>query len=635
MQSVEELRDILSQLQEELKSRREQAAQSELLLSGIESLLSTEAGSDPFAIAFQSLGCILQHDDALALVAERRTEARGKSGDDLLCVSATQKSALGRRVQPDKILKKVLAGRVASGLAGAASPIVTGEDRAALYLPINFGETRGIVVLWRNADKDGFGRQDIALGRRFAPLTNQALSMRDRARTEETNRMLRVQSRELEKQAHFDTLTGLPNRIKIDMILEDAIANGGADDRFALAFLDVNKFKRVNDYYGHEIGDALLLSVAERLNTHLGEGDVAARISGDEFLLLIRSVPDRAELGFFIDHLAEVLSNTHSLRGFLIDASSAIGVSRFPEDGTDQVQLRRAADMAMYRSKASGGALPVIFDAGMAHELTAKMELETRLHDAIEREDFVPFFQPKIDIRNGALHGFEVLLRWRTGEAEYTAPGAFLSTAEEQGLLDRIMFQAVRKLVDDLPLLTGRFGRKVKLSINVTPTQLKDREFMKRLLALLSSAELRGRLVLEITEDEALDVELFRTHIQPELARNEILVSIDDFGTGYSNLAQLAALEAYELKIDRALIAGIHRDPAKQQIVSMICAIARNAGEKTVAEGVEDPEDLDFLRHHTAVDMVQGYIFARPMPLADLLVYRFPDAAWDKPAHSA
>ena len=429
-------------------------------------------------------------------------------------------------------MKKVLAGRVASGLASAISPVVQAERRAALYLPINFGQTRGIVVLWRNADRDGFGRQDIALGRRFAPLTNQALSMRDHARTEETNRMLRLQSEELEKQAHFDTLTGLPNRIKIDMILDEEIASSAPGDHFALAFLDVNKFKRVNDYYGHEVGDALLLSVAERLKECLGDNDVAARISGDEFLVLIRSVHSREELGFFIDRLADGLSRTYSLRGFMLEASSAIGVSRFPEDGTDQVQLRRAADMAMYRSKATGGALPVIFDTGMAHELTAKMELETRLHTAIARKDFVPFFQPKIDIRNGALHGFEVLLRWRTGDNEYTAPGIFLSTAEEQGVLDQIMFQALEKLVADLPLVTARFGTCVKISVNVTPTQLKDREFLDTFLSILSSKDLRGRLVLEITEDEALDVELFQTHIQPELARNEILVSIDDFGTG-------------------------------------------------------------------------------------------------------
>lgn len=623
MQSVEELRDILARLQEELQARREQGENAALLLAGIESLLSTEAGSDPFAIVFQSLDRILQHEDAMALVEDTQADAEGQRG--LSCVSATQAHLVGHKTRAGKVLKKVLAGRVASGLEGADSPVIPDERRAALYLPINFGQTRGIVVLWRAKGGEGFGRQDIALGRRFVPLTAQALSMRDHARMEENNRMLLLQSQELERLAHFDTLTGLPNRFKISQLIEAELNRDTAGQGFALAYMDVNKFKQVNDYYGHEIGDALLVSVAERLQTLLGPQDQAARISGDEFLLLIRSVSDEAGLRFYLDRLADHLSGAHDLKGFSVDVSVAIGVSRYPLDGRDQAQLRRAADLAMYRSKAAPAPLPVLFDRQMARELTAKMELEKRLHQAIERGDFCPFYQPKVNIRTQRLQGFEVLLRWRTGPEEYTAPGAFLSTAEEQGLLDRIMFQAVGKVVRDTPELLARFGPNIKLSINVTPTQLKNREFMASFLDLVTESHLKGRLVLEITEDEALDVELFQSQIQPELARNQILISIDDFGTGYSNLAQLTALQAYELKIDRALVDGIHADLSKQQIVSMICAIAQNADEKTVAEGVEDPADLAFLQRKTDVDLVQGYIFGRPMSRQDVLNYAVPD----------
>lgn len=647
MQTIEELRHILADLQEEAQALRSKCHQGEMLLSALESLLEGGGAGDPFSQIFKSLGALLQHDEALVLLAQKQKAEAASLGNEgrppgagekppqqkasrpvgvgarLVCVAASEPCHIGLEVLAEKTLAKVLKGRAMLSLAGAANPILSADTRAALYLPIAFGQAQGVMVLWRNQADARFSRQDLELGRRFAPLTTQALSMLERTRVEEANRLLRKQSKVLERQAHYDHLTGLPNRIKITEVLELEIARSSAERPVALAFMDLNKFKKINDYYGHDIGDALLVAVARALRGVLPPVDHVARISGDEFLIVVTSAGDGAALHFLVDQILETLNTTFELEGFHVPVRASIGVSSYPKHATDAEHLRRGADAAMYHAKAANDGLAVFFDDKMGAELTAKMALENRLRAAISKRAFVPFFQPKIDLRENCLQGFEVLLRWRLEDGTIVGPGNFIATAEELGLLDRIILQCTADVAQLLPQLMSRFGDRFKISLNVTPTQLKNGTFLKDLLHLAEESALHQRLIFEITEDEALDVAFFQDSIRPQLERSGVLISIDDFGTGYSNLAQLAALRAYELKIDRALVSGIHGDPVKQKIVSMICAIARGAGERTVAEGVETPQELTFLLEHTTVDTVQGFIFGRPMPVEALMEWSF------------
>jgi diguanylate cyclase (GGDEF)-like protein/PAS domain S-box-containing protein len=439
-------------------------------------------------------------------------------------------------------------------------------------------------------------------------LMSSSLDISDRKRMED----------ELARRAYFDDLTGLPNRTLIEQRVEDAIRRDEDARRFAVAFIDLDNFKHINDYYSHAIGDALLKSVTERINRRLRDSDMLARISGDEFLLLIDPVVDDEQIRVLVEHLLADLKQPFHLEAFEIFTSASLGLSTYPEHGRSYEALRRNADNAMYRAKhaTKGGA--VYFDASMGEAITARMELEQRLRLAIRDRKFCCAFQPKVDVHTQEVVGFETLVRWRDEDGEIQPPSAFVGLAIELGLIDPITHFVVDEAVRSIEQLDAAFGAGTTLSINVAAKQAGDLEFMRSLLATIDASRYARRIMLELTEDAFVAKNRFQLEVLPMIRELGVRVSIDDFGTGYSSLSVLADITADELKVDRSFITAIHQRPRSQSVLRTIESLGHALGMTIVAEGIETFEELAYLQAATRIRQAQGFYFSKPFFLDDL-----------------
>jgi diguanylate cyclase (GGDEF)-like protein/PAS domain S-box-containing protein len=412
------------------------------------------------------------------------------------------------------------------------------------------------------------------------------------------------------RRVNFDDLTGLPNRILIrehvDRILRDK------ERRFALAFIDLDNFKHINDYYSHAIGDALLLKISRRIVRRLRETDMLARISGDEFLLLIDPITDNAEIGAIVGQILDDLKQPFQIETFEVFTSASIGVSVHPEHGLTYEELRRNADSAMYRAKSEAKGDAVYFNLKMGRAVTARMELEQRLRLAIRDRKFCCAFQPKVDIRGQAVVGFETLVRWRDDEGEIHPPSSFIGLAIELGLIDTITRFVLAEALRSIAILDRDFGPETTISLNVAAKQANDLAFMRSLTDMLEASTVAPRLMLELTEDAFVAKSQFQHQVLPRLRAIGVRVSIDDFGTGYSSLSALADITADELKVDRSFVASIHERPRSQSVLRAIESLGHALGMSIVAEGVETFEELAYLQASTRIRHAQGYYFAKP-----------------------
>src|SRR5580700_3988789 len=397
---------------------------------------------------------------------------------------------------------------------------------------------------------------------------------------------------ELSKRAYLDHLTGLPNRTLIHEHVEQLLTHGGKPTRFALAFLDIDNFKHINDYYTHAIGDTLLVKVAQRITANVRPSDILSRISGDEFLLVVHPLARDEDLAELIDSLLAQLKEPFLIEGFEIFTSASIGLSVFPDHGRNYEMLRRAADTAMYRIKegAKGGA--ALFDSDMGRAMTARMKQEQRLRLAVRDGRFCCAFQPKVDIRSQEVVGVEALIRLRDEDGEIQAPGEFIGLATELGLIDDMAHLALDQIVRSMDLIDEAFGPHVTVSINIAAKQSCNIRFMRDFCDELKSTNYASRFIVEVTEDAFVAKSLFQSQVLPMLREIGTRVSIDDFGTGYSSLAALADITADELKIDRSFITDIHKRSRSQSILKAIEALSEPLGMTVIAEGVETAEEV-------------------------------------------
>jgi diguanylate cyclase (GGDEF)-like protein len=439
-------------------------------------------------------------------------------------------------------------------------------------------------------------------------LMSSSLDISDRKQVED----------ELARRAYFDDLTGLPNRILIEQRVEQAIRRDDGAARFAVAFIDLDNFKHINDYYSHAIGDALLRNVTERISRRLRETDMLARISGDEFLLLIDPVADAAQLHELVDHLLADLKQPFHIEAFEIFTSASLGVGIYPEHGRNYEALRRNADNAMYRSKHSTKGGVVYFDTTMGEAITARMELEQRLRLAIRDSKFCCAFQPKVDVHSQEVVGFETLVRWRDEDGEIQPPSSFVGLAIELGLIDPITHFVVEEAVRSIEQLDATFGAGTTISINVAAKQAGDLDFMRGLLQTIDQSRYARRIMLELTEDAFVGKSRFQLEVLPMIRELGVRVSIDDFGTGYSSLSVLADITADELKVDRSFITAIHQRPRSQSVLRTIESLGHALGMSIVAEGIETFEELAYLQGATRIRQAQGYYFSKPFFLDDL-----------------
>jgi cyclic di-GMP phosphodiesterase Gmr len=419
------------------------------------------------------------------------------------------------------------------------------------------------------------------------------------------------------RSAYYDELTGLPSRRVIEHRVHKLLLGEGTTG-FALAFLDIDNFKHINDYYGHGIGDALLVEITKRLGMSLRESDMLSRISGDEFLLLLSPVQNQDEVAEYLHFMLERIRAPFFIDSSEIFASTSIGVSLYPEHGRSYDALRQNADIAMYRVKNSGKGAAIFFDASMEREALARTRIEQSLRLAILEKRFCCAFQPKVDIRTSDVKGIEALVRLRDDEGVIQAPGTFINLAVELGLIDELTHLVLAEIVKSIDSINETFGHDTIISINVAAKQAGNPEFMRPFARALEQTGFPKRFMIEVTEDAFVTKTLFQDEILPILRDLGVGISIDDFGIGYSSLSALADITADEIKIDRSFITDIHKRPRSQGILRAIESLSEALGMTVVAEGIETFEELAYLQAATRIRYAQGYYFSRPIFLEDL-----------------
>ncbi|HEV7880342.1 putative bifunctional diguanylate cyclase/phosphodiesterase [Bradyrhizobium sp.] len=422
---------------------------------------------------------------------------------------------------------------------------------------------------------------------------------------------------ELFRRAYYDELTGLPMRRVIERHVNDLL-HDDEPDKFALAFLDIDNFKHINDYYGHAIGDALLVEVARRLGLDLRESDMLSRISGDEFLLLLNPIQSQQEVTEYIQFLLQRLRAPFFVDGSEVFASASIGVSLYPEHGRSYDALRQNADIAMYRVKNEGKGAAVFFDVSMEREALARMEIEQSLRLAILDKRFCCAFQPKVDIRTREIKGIEALVRLRNDDGVIQAPGTFINLAVELGLIDELTHLVLAEIMKSIDLINDTFGANTSISINVAAKQAGNPEFMQSFARALEATGCPRRFIIEVTEDAFVAKTHFQDEILPIFRQLGVGISIDDFGIGYSSLSALADITADEIKIDRSFITDIHKRPRSQGILKAIESLSEALGMTVIAEGLETFEELAYLQAATKIRYAQGFYFSKPIFLEEL-----------------
>ena len=419
----------------------------------------------------------------------------------------------------------------------------------------------------------------------------------------------------LEQLAHYDPLTGLPNRLLFQSRLAHAlnIARRRAS-RLALLYLDLDRFKNVNDSLGHPAGDELLVAIARRLGQRMREEDTLARLGGDEFIILLERIDAPETAALVARQILDLLAEPFQLSdGHEVFVSASIGISLFPEDGGDVTELVRNADTAMYQIKDNGRDGYRFYTESLPHAASARLELETRLRRALERQEFELHYQPQVAVADGRVLGVEALLRWRHPERGLIRPDHFIPLAEESGLivpigdwvLERACAQARAWLDQGLPPLT--------IAVNLSMRQLRQRGLAGRVGEILAETGLEARwLELEITESMMMNRADPALETLRELKALGVGLAMDDFGTGYSSLAHLKHFAIDRLKIDRGFVRDLPADRGDLEIAATIIAMARNLGLEVLAEGVETHEQLAFLSER-GCDAYQGYLFSRPL----------------------
>ncbi len=420
------------------------------------------------------------------------------------------------------------------------------------------------------------------------------------------------------RSAYYDELTGLPSRRVIEHRVNSLLRRNDLQDSFAVAFLDIDNFKHINDYYGHGVGDMLLVELSKRLGLDLRETDMLSRISGDEFMLLLHPIQSRREVEEYISSTLQRLKAPFFIDGSEIFASTSIGVSLYPDHGNNYEVLRQNADIAMYRVKNEGKGAAVFFDAGMEREAQARMKIEQSLRLAILEKRFCCAFQTKVDIRTKAIKGIEALVRLRDDEGVIQAPGTFINLAVELGLIDELTHLVLADIVRSIDLINETFGHDTTISINVAAKQAGNPEFMRSFAEALEATGYPRRFMVEVTEDAFVAKTHFQSEILPMFRRLGVGISIDDFGIGYSSLSALADITADEIKIDRSFITDIHKRPRSQGILRAIESLSEALGMTVIAEGIESYEELAYLQAATKIRYAQGFYFSQPIFLEEL-----------------
>ena len=449
--------------------------------------------------------------------------------------------------------------------------------------------------------------------------------------------------------AYFDSLTGLPNRDLFHDQIAKAIMRAGENEKpMALLFLDVDRFKHVNDSLGHTSGDVLLTVVAQRLRAAVRGSDTVGRIGGeaktdaqleaegraggsvsrlggDEFTIVVTDLDHPQDAARIARRVLDAMSRPFAIGDQEIFTGCSIGIAVWPEDGENSEELLRSADLAMYHAKGCGGQVYQFFDASMNHSSTRRMNLESKLRRALERDEFHLVYQPIRDGRTGRVSAAEALLRWTTSDGEFVGPDEFIPIAEETGLIVDIGAWVLRTACMQTTDWQARGFDPIRMSVNISVNQLRSHGVTATANEVLVESGLSPALLeLEITETSILDANPNIVAAVNHLSDMGIGFALDDFGTGYSSLSALQRFPIERLKIDRSFVSGLGENSSDEALVSAIAALAKRLDLKVVAEGVETQEHAHFLIDQGCHEL-QGYLFSRPLPADEFEVFLAQD----------
>ena len=415
--------------------------------------------------------------------------------------------------------------------------------------------------------------------------------------------------------AQHDSLTDLPNRVLLNDRLSEAITLSGRHQRkLAVLFLDLDRFKHINDSLGHVVGDCLLQSVARRLFTCVRNSDTVGRQGGDEFVLLLWEVRHAEDAAITAANILEALRKPHHIGEHELHITASIGIVTYPDDGTDAATLMKKADLALYHAKETGRDSYQFFKPEMNARAIERQSLENGLRYAIERRELVLHYQPKLNLATGGIIGVEALIRWRHPQRGLVLPGKFIAIAEDSGLIVPIGRWVLREACRQARAWQAAGLPPLCIATNISPVELRAPDFVSGVRAVLTETGLEPRyLELEITETGLMEDLRSVADVLQELKEIGVLLALDDFGTGYSSLSHLKHFPIDALKIDQSFVRNLTTDEDATGIVTAMIGMGKTLRMRVVAEGVETREQLEILQEH-GCPQGQGYYFCRPLP---------------------
>jgi diguanylate cyclase (GGDEF)-like protein len=613
---AEELREALIDLDRARAHERQMRLQTEGLLEGLRVLTRAQDTRQ----MFDELTTVLQR----FVPFEAAFLLQSGEGSERLEVTHSTSSQFEASVwTAADMLRRVAAGKIVAAFDVAAvsewqaqPPAVRAQVRSAIHVPLRTG-ARCAVLVFTHSSAAFFDKHHVNMLERFAPLTSQAMaSMEYRASLEE-------HTARIEYLARHDALTGLPNRTVLADRVEVLAAHARrAEEQLVLLFLDLDRFKQVNDTFGHGYGDALLKEIARRLQATVRESDTVARLGGDEFVILLTGITQLDAVRVVAAKILAAIEQAVVVEGQTLFVSASIGAAICPADGEDLVTLMKNADTAMYRAKEEGRNGMRFYAPDMSERASVQLELEVALRQALARDEFELHYQPCVDLKRCELVGMEALLRWRHPQRGLVMPGDFIAAAEENGLIVPIGLWVVSSACAQARAWEDAGLPVLPIAVNVSGRQLREPQVLLEHVAVtLARNGLSGtRLEVELTESVVMRDPAQMSDVLHRLKQMGVRIAIDDFGVGYSSFSYLKRFAVDVLKIDRSFVSDLAVDPDDAAIARAIVSMAHALGLRVVAEGVENEAQLDLLRQ-MGCDEAQGFLFSRPLAVHEMVAY--------------
>lgn len=449
--------------------------------------------------------------------------------------------------------------------------------------------------------------------------TNEILQNEIMERKSIQNELI-VHKEHLAQLAHYDGLTSLPNRVYLKEMLDELLKNSmNQNMKHAVLFIDLDRFKSINDALGHHMGDMVLKEVATRIKSVLRKNDITARLGGDEFIVILNDIGTMKLSNMLAEKILQSVSKPMPIDKHEFFLTASIGICIFPDDGVSLEDLQRNSDMAMYKSKHEGGDLYQYYSSEMNDAANEHIKLEASLRKAITNKEFILHYQPKYSAASGEIVGAEALMRWNHPEQGMISPAKFIPHAEESGLILQMGQWAIQEACRACKSWQEQGHKRITVAVNISPKQFRQQDIVKLISDALSETELEPQyLELEITENAVMDDVDAATDKLKEIQSMGIKIAIDDFGTGYTSIGHLKQFPVDILKIDQHFVKGIPDNKDDIAIISALTALAHSMGMVVVAEGIESLAQLEWLKAN-GCDIIQGYYLSKPLPESSLI----------------